>query len=120
MVAWPAWPPGSRAGRRLFSPIHFLPISNSVSTAIPAKVLADALDHLKQTRAALKPYLHALTPDERKSLAKMGDESVSFMAKLLDYATNSPAFVPTFISFTELKQDVGVATALAPLEQFAA
>ena len=28
--------------------------------------------------------------------------------------------MPAFISFTELKQDVGVATALAPLEQFAA
>ena len=50
----------------------------------------------------------------------MGDKSVGFMAKLLDYAANSPAFVPAFISFTELKQDVGVATALAPLEQFAA
>lgn len=50
----------------------------------------------------------------------MGDKSVGFMAKLLDYAANSPTFVPAFISFTELKQDVGVATALAPLEQFAA
>lgn len=50
----------------------------------------------------------------------MGDKSVGFMTKLLDYAANSPTFVPTFISFTELKQDVGVATALAPLEQFAA
>ena len=30
-------------------------MSNSVSTAIPAKALADALDHLKQARAALEP-----------------------------------------------------------------
>ena len=93
---------------------------NSISAAIPAKALADALDHLKQARAALEPYLHALTPDERQNLAKMGDKSVGFMAKLLDYAANSPAFVPAFISFAELKQDVGVATALAPLEQVAA
>ena len=41
-------------------------MSNSVSTAIPTKALADALDHLKQARTALEPYLHALTPDERK------------------------------------------------------
>lgn len=34
-------------------------MSNSVSTAIPTKALADAFDHLKQTRAALEPYLHA-------------------------------------------------------------
>ena len=44
----------------------------------------------------------------------MGDKSVGFTTKLLDYAANSPACVPAFISFTELKQDVGVATALAP------
>ena len=37
-------------------------MSNFISTAIPAKALADALDHLKQARAALEPYLHALTP----------------------------------------------------------
>ena len=50
----------------VFPPIHFLSMSNSVSTAIPTKALADALDHLKQARTALEPYLHALTPDERK------------------------------------------------------
>ena len=95
-------------------------MSNQITAAIPADELAKALEHLKQARAVLAPHLHALTPDERKNLAKMGDKSVGFMAKILDYAANSPTFVPAFISFDELKQDVGVAAALAPLEQFAA
>ncbi|HEX8328848.1 MAG TPA: hypothetical protein VF629_15015 [Hymenobacter sp.] len=92
---------------------------NQITAAIPPAKLAEALDHLKQARAVLEPYLHPLTPDERKNIVKMGDKSVSFMTKLLDYAANTPAFVPGFISYDELKQDVGVATDLTPLEQFA-
>lgn len=67
----------------------------------------------------LEPYLHPLTPDERKNIVKMGDKSVGLMTKL-DYAANSPVFVPAFVNFDELKQDVGTATDLAPVEQFAA
>ena len=58
-------------------------MSNSVSTAIPAKALADALDHLKQARASLEPYLHALTPDEHKSLAKMGDRANPWIVNMI-------------------------------------
>lgn len=95
-------------------------MSNQITAAIPPAELAQALDLLKQARAILAPYLHALTPEERKSLVKMGNKSVGFMTKLLDYAANTPAFVPGFISYQELKQDVGVATDLAPVEQFVA
>ena len=95
-------------------------MSNTINAAIPAKALADALDHLRQARALLDPYLHPLTPKERKTLYKLGDKSVGFMNKLLTYAANTPAFVPAFINLAERKQDVGVATDLSPVEQFAA
>lgn len=95
-------------------------MSNQITAAIPPADLTKALDLLKQARAVLAPYLHPLTPDERKNIVKMGDKSVGFMQKLLDYAGNSPSFVPGFVNFDDLKQDVGVATDLAPLEQFAA
>jgi len=95
-------------------------MSNQITAAIPAAKLAEALDLLQQARAVLAPYLHPLTPDERQNIVKMGDKTVGFMAKLLDYAATTPAFVPPFISYDELKQDVGVATALAPVEQLAA
>ena len=93
---------------------------NQITAAIPPADLAKALEHLQQARALLAPYLHALTPDERKNIVKMGDKSVGFMQKLLDYAATTPAFVPAFISFEELQQDVGMATAITPLEQLAA
>ena len=92
---------------------------NQITDAIPAAKLAEALDHLQKARTVLAPYLHPLTPDERKNIVKIGDKSVGFMTKLLDYAAATPAFVPGFISYDELKQDVGVATALTPLEQLA-
>jgi hypothetical protein len=93
---------------------------NQITGPIPAAKLTEALNLLQQARTVLAPYLHPLTPDQRQHLAKMGDRSVGFMTKLLDYAANTPAFVPAFVDFAELKQDVGVATALAPLEQLAA
>ncbi len=92
---------------------------NQITAAIPAQTLAEALEHLKQACALLAPYLHPLTPTERQSIVKMGDKSMGFMGKLLDYAANTPAFVPPFISYDELRQDVTVAADLAPLDQFA-
>ena len=93
---------------------------NQITAPIPSAKLAEALNHLQQARTVLAPYLHPLTPDERQNIVKMGNKTVGFMQKLLDYATTSPAFVPPFISFDELKQDVDVAAALAPIEQLAA
>ena len=93
---------------------------NQITAPIPAAKLAEALDHLRQACAVLAPDLHPLTPDERKNIVKMGDKSVGFMTKLLDYAAATPAFVPPFIDFAELKQDVGVAADLAPVQQAAA
>ena len=82
---------------------------NQITATIPAKTLAEALEHLQQARALLGPCLHPLTPDERQNIVKMGDKSRGFMTKRLDYAANSPAFVPPFVSYDELKQDVAVA-----------
>ena len=95
-------------------------MSNQINGLIPQADLDKALDLLKQARAVLDLHLHPLTPQERKTLYKLGDKNLGFMQKILTYATNTAAFVPAFISLEEVKQDVAVAAALAPLEQFAA
>ena len=95
-------------------------MSNQINGLIPQADLDKALDLLKQARAVVEPHLHPLTPQERKTLYKLGDKNLGFMQKILTYATNTAAFVPAFISLEEVKQDVAVAAALAPLEQFAA
>ena len=94
-------------------------MSNQINGPVPQADLDKALDLMKQARTIMERHLHPLTPQERKTLYKLGDKMLGFLQKLLSYATNTPAFVPAFINLDEVKQDVAVATAFLPLEQFA-
>ena len=94
-------------------------MSNQINSPIPQPELDKALDHLRQARTIVEQYLHPLTPKERKTLYKLGDKNLGFMQKIITYASNTAAFVPAFINLEDVKQDVAVAAALAPLEQFA-
>ena len=40
---------------------------NQITVAIPAADLAKALDHLKQARALLEPYLHPSPPTSARA-----------------------------------------------------
>jgi hypothetical protein len=90
---------------------------NEFPTAIPAAVLAQVQESLNAMKTALAPYLISLTPEERKAMLHMADKTVAFVQKTTDYATNSPALVPPFVSLAELKIDVAGLTALTPLHQ---
>ncbi|RYU80273.1 hypothetical protein [Hymenobacter persicinus] len=90
---------------------------NEFQTAIPAPVLAQVQESLNAIKAALAPYLISLTPEERKAMLRMGDKTVAFVQKTADYATNSPALLPPFVDFEELKQDLKGVTQLTPLAQ---
>lgn len=94
-------------------------MNNIVNGVIPPADLARALELMQEARAVLAPHLHPLTPAERKTLYKMGPKSVGFLQSLVNYATNTPAFVPSFINLDELKQDAGVAAGLDPVTQYA-
>ena len=94
---------------------------NRISVVIPAAVKQRVVDALKTIQQDLTPYLHPLTPEERQGIVKMGDKSVAFMEDIRDYGTATPGFVPSFIDFPSLKEDL-VATAdlddiLRPLQQ---
>ncbi|SHJ67499.1 hypothetical protein SAMN02745146_3666 [Hymenobacter daecheongensis DSM 21074] len=90
---------------------------NQFQSDIPAAVLEKVQKSLNDIKAALQPYLISLTPDERKTMLRMADKTVAFVQKTTEYGTNSPAFVPPFVDFDELKQDVAGLTALTPLHQ---
>ena len=64
------------------------------------------LDALKIVSDTLKPHLQALTPKERQVLPKMGDGTLPFVQKALDYAITNAQFVPGYIDVPELKVDV--------------
>ncbi len=83
-----------------------MPKENAVSIQISAADLKKVIDAFKTIEATLKPYLIALTPEERKQLPKMSDKTVPFVEKTLDYARSNPQFAPSYMSIPELKIDV--------------
>lgn len=76
----------------------------------------NVLDKIKQIELVL-PFLINLTGEERKTIFKMGDKSVSFVEKALEYATNNPHLVAPYTNVTELESDLNLAKQLAPIVQ---
>lgn len=67
------------------------------------------------------PFVLNLTAEERKELPKMGDKTVAFVNKALEYAKLNPQLVPTFMNVAEFSKDVELVNALTkvafPLSQ---
>ncbi len=56
-------------------------------------------------KSVLEKKLITLTPDERKELAKMGDKTVAFVDKSLEYADTYPNYIPSFINIPGARID---------------
>ena len=87
-----------------------VPVTATLSDADRDKILAD----LKEVWD-LMPFLINLTDDEKKSIPKMGDKSVSFVEKSLDYAEANPKLVPPYLDPGELQKDVDLVKQLDPV-----
>ncbi|MCY1721408.1 hypothetical protein OU798_13715 [Prolixibacteraceae bacterium Z1-6] len=53
----------------------------------------------------IESKLMTLTPEERKELPKMGDKTVAFVEKAVEYAQEYPQYMPAFIDVPEAKSD---------------
>nr|WP_321358424.1 hypothetical protein [uncultured Draconibacterium sp.] len=65
----------------------------------------DVNNALRTLISVLGPKLMTLTPDERKELPKMGDKSVAFVEKAIEYAQEYPQYMPGFIDVPEAALD---------------
>lgn len=54
----------------------------------------------------LTPNTIALSPEDRRSLAKMSDKTILFVEKSLDYVQTSPEFSPPYLDVEEMKIDM--------------
>ena len=63
------------------------------------------------------PFVVNLTMEERQTIPKMGDKTVSFVEKSLEYASNNPIFVPPYLNVPELQKDVVLTKQLLPIWQ---
>lgn len=72
-------------------------------------------------RTILEPKLITLAPDDRKELPKMGDKTVAFVDKSLEYANAYPNYIPSFINIPGARGDFEAVKALrnlaTPLER---
>ena len=48
---------------------------------IPAEVVEQVLQKQNEINALLQPYMVSLTVEQRKTLSKMGDKTLSFVVK---------------------------------------
>jgi len=92
-----------------------------VSIIIPSEVVTTVLAAYQTIETALKEYLIALTPEERRTVLKMGDRTLAFVGKVIEYADANPTFVPPYMDLPELKNDFAAFESLhkmyTPLEQ---
>ncbi|MDX2303983.1 MAG: hypothetical protein NW226_14345 [Microscillaceae bacterium] len=78
---------------------------NLVSVQITSEDLKKVTEALKIVEDTLKPYLIALTPEERKKKLKMGDKTIPFVEKVSEYVKSNPEFVPAFMNVQQLEID---------------
>jgi hypothetical protein len=67
------------------------------SIMIPADIVSQIKGLVKQADALLSPYVTPLTPTERRTIAKMGEKTLSFVEKAHEAATENPKLVPPFL-----------------------
>jgi hypothetical protein len=95
-------------------------MENRISITISEEALAE-INKAIATITQNLPDLINLTAADRQMLPKMGDKTVSFVNKNLEYARQNPRIVPSFLDMTEYQKDTLAAAdikkVLIPLEQ---
>jgi hypothetical protein len=77
---------------------------NLISAAIPQTDISEIKTAI-QTIIAKTPFLISLTDDQRKGGLKLGDKTVGFVDKVVDYLKTNPYLIPAYLDTAEFKKD---------------
>jgi hypothetical protein len=80
--------------------------TNEISLNIPTADKAAIAAAIQTLQEKLLPHLATLTKEDRITLPKMGDKTYAFVVKGVQYVTENPTLVPSFIDVSELKVDL--------------
>lgn len=80
-------------------------MENRISFTIGAEALVNINSAIATIEQNL-PLLINLSADERKSIPKMGDKTLAFVSKALEYSKQNPQVVPSFLDVAEFEKDV--------------
>lgn len=92
-------------------------MTNSANRISAALSLAD-LEAIRTALTTIRenlPFLVNLTPEESRSLSRMGDKSRAFVSKALEVAESNPEILPRFFDVAEMRQDLELFEALYPI-----
>lgn len=78
---------------------------NVVSIKIPSEKLTQLIEQANNLNAELAEYLIALSPQERRKLAKVNDKTMPFVEKAYEYTKSNPEFIPPFMDAKEMETD---------------
>jgi len=90
---------------------------NRISLNIPESDLAEIRSCINTLQEKLLPHLAFLSPEERQEMLKMGDKTIGFVQKSLEYCRSNPDLVPPYIDLAELEVDVAAIEILRSLYQ---
>jgi hypothetical protein len=87
---------------------------NRISASLSQADRQAVLDAVNTIRTKL-PFLVDLSPEERKSLPRMGDTGRGFVAQALEIAEQNPDILPRSFDVAEMRKDVELLNALLPV-----
>jgi len=81
-------------------------MNNKISVEVPDSVAKTVNDAMETIQDALKPYLVALSDEERAGMLKVSDKTVAFVSKANEYANGSfKKIAEPFVDLAEYKKD---------------
>lgn len=87
---------------------------NRVSAALSSADRQEVMDAIKTIKDKL-PFLIDITPEDRRSLPRMGDKTRAFVSKALEVATQNEEILPRSFDLEEMQKDVELFEALYPM-----
>ena len=88
---------------------------NTVSISIPEAELQSVKEAIATLKNTLSPYMIAISADERQKVPKMGDGSIPFVEKVMEYAQEDGQFLPPYMDLDELNKDWEAVKGLMPI-----
>lgn len=89
---------------------------NQISATLTPEDMQEIMDAIGVLQRKL-PFLINMTLDERRTHLKMGDRSVPFVGKSLDYSQTNNHLVPPFLDVTEFDKDMVLINQLTQIER---
>ncbi len=91
---------------------------NQISAVVTNEQAATILEQINAIDEALKNVLVInLTAEDRTKMLKMGNKTLAFVQKTLDYAEQNELLRPSFLDLSEAKKDYDLAAILMTLRQ---